>query len=337
VPRKIVVTGGAGFVGSHLIDRLMDGSVAEVVAFDNLTHGRLSNLASQMGNDNVRVVDGDVRDGGAIDAALRGADIVFHLAGLAPPDGSPVAVGSVDEIFTSNVVGTFNVLKHAALNRVARVVVASSCEVYGAPITLPVEENHPLLPTSLYGCTMAAAEAVCRGFARTEKLEIAILRLAQVYGPRDLDRRIPNWIQAARAGETISVPDGKHVIDLVWVGDVVEALLRASTSAAGARAPINIASGTGTRLIDVARRIVRQAGRQGLVDVLPNQESESLSFVADVQRMRISLDLEPLLDPLIKLPDVFEWFAEPSKDRSLGPIGAIRGSPSFVTALVPGY
>src|SRR5207248_10684264 len=120
--------------------------------------------------------------------------------------------------FSTNVVGTFNVLSSAARLGVRRVVFASSREVYGEPISLPVDEEAPLLAINSYGASKAAGEAYCRAFRREFGLQTTVLRLANVYGPRDVGRVIPLWLQHASARQDLLVYGGRQVIDFVWIG-----------------------------------------------------------------------------------------------------------------------
>jgi UDP-glucose 4-epimerase len=297
---KIVVTGGAGFIGSHLVDRLLADTRADVVVFDNLSRGRLANLASHQAEPRLQFVEGDVRDAGAVDAVVRGAVIVYHLA--AQSHGFD-AVEDVDCTFTTNVVGTFNLLRAATRYGVGRVIFASSHEAYGEPIALPVEEDHPLLAIDCYGASKAAAEAYCRAFRRAFGLQTIILRLAKVYGPRDFGRVIPAWLERATAGQDLHVYGGKQVIDFVWIDQAVEALVRAA-ALDGSLPPINVASGTGTRIIDLARRIARLTNAHGQIKLLPAHPVEITRFVANVARMQQMLEIEPPLDPLAHLPSL---------------------------------
>ncbi|TME33210.1 MAG: SDR family NAD(P)-dependent oxidoreductase [Chloroflexi bacterium] len=185
---RVVVTGGAGFIGSHLIDRLLADDNTEVLVLDNLSRGRLTNLARWQGNPRLDVVQADVRDAQSFQALLYGSDIVYHLAAQSTVMG---AVNDLGYTFSTNVVGTFNVLTAAAHHGVRRVVFTSSREVYGEPISLPVDEESPLLAANSYGASKAAGEAYCRAFRREFGLQTAVLRLANVYGPRDFGRVIP--------------------------------------------------------------------------------------------------------------------------------------------------
>jgi nucleoside-diphosphate-sugar epimerase len=315
-------------LGSHLVDRLLADGHTEIVVFDNLARGRLANLAQHAGNPSLRFVEGDVRDARAVKGALEGADVVHHLASR----GNSVDL-DINEIFSTNVVGTFNVLWSAVQQDVRRVLLTSTCQVYGPPITLPVDECHPLLPTSLYGASKMAAEALCRGLGETAGLRTTVVRLADVYGHRDIHGIIPQWLDRARAGQTLQLRGGKQVVDLVWVGQVVDALIRAATSDASSHAPINVASGTGTRLADLARRIVRLVGRHGLVELLPANAADTGRFVADVQRMRLLLGVEPLLDPLAKLPSLFDEPGRASIDTSVS-LGVRTAADSSLPGLV---
>ena len=294
---KIVVTGGAGFIGSHLIDRLLAGDCTQIVAFDNLSRGRLSNLSATSSDPRLSFIHGDVRDRQAVADVMRDADVVYHLAAESTVMG---AVRDIEYTFATNVVGTFNVLRAAAREGTSRLVFASSREVYGEPITLPVQEDAPLLSVNAYGASKVAGEAYCRAIRRASGLGTIILRLANVYGPRDFGRVIPVWIAAARAGHKLTVYGGRQVIDFVWIGHVVEALVQAA-SLEGPLLPINVGSGTGTRITDLARRIARLAETSARLDLQPARSVEVTRFIANVERMRDILNVEPPLDPLAEL------------------------------------
>ena len=295
---KVVVFGGAGFIGSHLVDRLLADGRAEIVVFDNLSRGRLANLADHRAKRRLQVIEGDIRDAEAVAAALRGAGTAFHLAAQAD---IPDAMDDVEYAFTTNVVGTFNVLRAAAHQATARMIFASSHEVYGEPIGLPVDEAHPLLPVSTSGASKLVGEVYCRAFRRMFGLRSTVLRLGAIYGPRDSGPLIPIWLEQARAGRDLHVYGSKRVTDFIWVGHAVEALVRAARLD-GPLPPINVGSGTGTRIVDVARRIARLAGSQGQLRLLPACAAEIMRFVANVDRMRQLLGIEPPLDPLAHLP-----------------------------------
>jgi len=163
----------------------------------------------------------------------RGGMVVSHIF---PVDA--------DYSFTTNVAGTYNVLKAAASATVRRLVFSSSREVYGEPKSLPVPETAPLTAKNPYGASKVAGEAYCEVWGSTAGLECQILRFANVYGPHDRDRVIPIWIERARRAEPLELYGGEQIIDFVWVGKAVEALLAATHS--GLTRPINVGSGIGS-------------------------------------------------------------------------------------------
>jgi nucleoside-diphosphate-sugar epimerase len=168
--RTVLVTGGAGFIGSHLVDRLLEGGAA-VRVLDNLSTGSLTNLRAAAddrerwtgfhNNSRLEVMIGDVRDRELLRTALRGVKYVFHLAGL--PESSAPVIGP-GEIHAVNVDGTLNVLHAALTEGVWRVVTASCATVYGTPTTLPISEEAPLSPNTLFAASKVAAETYCRAF-----------------------------------------------------------------------------------------------------------------------------------------------------------------------------
>ena len=293
----IAVTGGAGFVGSHLVDALLTAGAGNVTVIDDFSRGRHQNLGGWASEPRLRVVRADVRNIDALRDALYGANVVYHLAAQATVMG---AAQDIDRTFNTNVVGTYNVLKVAAERGVRRMVFASSREVYGEPVSLPVAESHPLLPVNSYGASKVAGEALCRAFAREHGLETSILRLANVYGDRDIGRVIPHWIAEARSDNDIMVYGGAQVIDFVWVGDVVRAMLAAAATER-ALPPINIASGSGTKILDLARRIIHLAKSRSQVRVVSPRSIEVSRYIGSTDRMRELLDLTPADDPLAHL------------------------------------
>lgn len=297
--QRVVVTGGAGFIGSHLVDRLV-AEGHDTIVIDNLHRGRMENLEGVARKHRFEFVPGDIRDVDVLRRVLTGADAVFHLAAQSRVMD---ASRDLDYTFTTNILGTFNLLRLAAESGVERVVFASSREVYGDPIALPVDESHPLLPINAYGATKMAGEALCRGIRRERGLQTTILRFANVYGSRDVDRLIPTWLERIAAGEDLPVYGGSQILDLVWVDQAVEALMRAWPIPVPGSA-INVASGTATRILDLARRLARIAGSRSRVVLLPAREQEVTRFVGSTQRMQELLGVQPLRDPLARLEEL---------------------------------
>lgn len=302
---KQIVTGGAGFIGSHLIDRLVADGVDEIVVIDNMFRGSADRIADHLASRRVTLITGDVRDNDLLGRTFADADTIYHLAAQSNVMG---AVSDIGYSFGSNVIGTFNVLQAAATNNVRRVVFTSSREVYGEVRELPVREDHPLDAKNSYGASKAAGEIYCRVFQSTYGLETAIVRLANVYGPRDIGRVIPLWLGWAQKGQPLTVYGGQQVIDFVHVDQVVDALVRVSTADV-AGTPINIGSGQGTPILDLAKRVVAAVGSEARLDLQPARSVEVAKFTAEVSRMRALLGMEPAADPLYGLADLakLDW------------------------------
>lgn len=303
-PAKVVVTGGAGFIGSHLVDRLARDGVGEIVALDNMHRGRPEHLARHAGSPAVRLVEGDIRDAAALAALCAGADTIYHLAAQSNVMG---AVTDLSYSFATNVAGTVNVLEAARACGVRRVVFTSSREVYGEVERLPVAEDAPLNAKNAYGASKAAGELYARVFQNTYGVQTSVLRLGNVYGARDRGRVIPLWFEAAVAGSAFLVYGGQQVIDFVHVDQVVEALVRASTVDLGGR-PVNVASGQGTPILTLAERILALPGVAARLDLQPARSVEVARYTADVALMRGLLRLEPPADPLYDLANLWEIY-----------------------------
>jgi UDP-glucose 4-epimerase len=292
---RALVTGGAGFIGTHLVRRLSERG-DEVVVIDNLRRA-----ASPLPRPGVRFIEGDIRDLAALQQAAEGCDTVFHLAAQSNVLG---ALQDIDYSFTTNVTGTFKVLQAASEAGARRAVFASSREVYGEQCVVPVPENAPLTARNPYGASKAAGEAYCNAWPALAPLECSVLRLANVYGPGDSGRVIPLWLERAARSEELIVYGGRQVIDFIDVGTAVEAFLRAAE--APATGPINIGSGIGTPILSLAERIRALAGRHVGLIVEPARGAEVARFVASTQRMRSVLGIEPDPDPLHALEALWD-------------------------------
>jgi len=301
--RKVLVTGGAGFIGSHLVDYLARDRDLEIVAADNLYRGQRSNLAQALGNGRVRFVEADTRDAEKTRALTEGVQVVFHLAAHASVLD---AEKNVDYAFGTNVIGTSNVLRACEKAGVRRLVFSSSREVYGQAQVLPVAEDAPLAPKNVYGMSKLAGEAYCDLFRRERGLDVAVLRLANVYGPRDFGRVIPIFVENALRGDPLTIYGGRQVLDFVWVGEVVAALAEAGLRAQSLPEPVNVGSGVGVTLQDLAGRILSETGSSSQVQILPPRSLEVERFTADLTLFRAVFRRE-LPEPLHYLSDVITY------------------------------
>lgn len=258
---RVVVTGGAGNVGSHIVDAVIAAGAREVSALDALVRGVPENLDAALATGKARLVELDIRDREAVETALRGADVVFHQAALrwTKCQESPRECQEV------MVEGTFNVLEAAANAKVKRTVLASSAVVYGEPARLPIDEDQPLGGRTVYGAAKVANEQMARAFAHLRDLPVTALRYFNVYGPR-MDIRSPyvevmiRWLDAIDAGRPLVLfGDGSASADFVYVGDVVRANLLACATPA-TDAIVNVCSGVETRMRDLAALLLELTG-----------------------------------------------------------------------------
>jgi UDP-glucose 4-epimerase len=261
---KVLVTGGAGFIGSHLVDRLVNcGYLVRVL--DNLSTGRLDNIRGHLSSGRVEFVEGDVRDASIVEHCVEDIGLVFHLAAIT---SVPFSVENPGITFDVNVRGTMNLLRFCSKVGVRKFVFVSSCAVYGEPIFLPVTEEHPTDPISPYAESKLAAEKFCLGFHERRLLPAVILRLFNVYGLRQGASEycgvITRFIDRSnRKLPLVVYGDGGQSRDFVNVHDVVEAIVRSIISRNAEGEVFNVGYGEPTSINELAN-VVLEATKSGL-------------------------------------------------------------------------
>jgi UDP-glucose 4-epimerase len=265
---RAMVTGGAGFVGSHIVDQLIAAGAARVLVIDNFTRGRLDNLSSVSDNPAVEVIEGDICDTSLIDDASAGQDFVFHQAALRITQCAEDPVRAVKVMIE----GTQNVLESAVRHRVAKVLVASSASVYGEPGRLPMHETDAFNNRTIYGAAKIANEQVSRAYAEMYGLRYLALRPFNVYGPR-MDafgvytEVMIRWLERLGRGEApLILGDGSQTMDFVHVADVARAYLLAATSDANDDV-LNVGSGIETSLKELCNLLCELTGYADLVPI----------------------------------------------------------------------
>jgi UDP-glucose 4-epimerase len=292
---KILVTGGAGFIGSHLVDALVNDGY-EVVVFDNLSTGKVEYLEGHMRNSAFRFVEGDVRDEHAVSKALDGVGVVFHLAALT---SVPYSVKNPQVTWAVNVGGTRSLLEASLGGDVECFVFVSSCAVYGEPEYLPVDENHPVRPISPYAESKLEAERVCGVFQEEYGLRTVVFRPFNVYGLRMRSDQyggvISRFIERLRAGESpVIYGDGEQTRDFVHVGDVVEAMVLSLDNGNAVGRTFNIGSGRPTTIKSLARLLIEIAGVSGVEPVYSRARVGDIRHsYADISRVKDVLGFEP--------------------------------------------
>ncbi|MCD4691910.1 MAG: SDR family NAD(P)-dependent oxidoreductase [Calditrichales bacterium] len=306
---KILVTGGAGFIGSHLAGRLISDGY-DVVVTDNLFRGKLENIKQHIDSGKINFHNTDIRDYSGLLKVMRGCEVVFHLAAQSNVMG---AVENIDYSFESNVVGCFNTLKAAKETGVKRFIFSSSREAYGEAQYLPVDEKHPLSSKNTYGASKVAGEKYCEVFQNMYDLETVIFRLANVYGERDYNRVIPIFLNNAFNKKDIHIYGGKQVIDFISIEIIVEAFMQAINNQEALSGPTNVGAGKGVTLFDLADRIIKLSDTDIKVAVDPPRTVEVVKFTANIERFKKIFDIHLPEDPLYYLETMIKKLRIPLK------------------------
>ena len=289
---RVLVTGGAGFIGSNLVRALVTRG-DEVRVLDNFSTGNRANLA---GLDDVELVEGELRSYERVHNAVRGIEVVFHLGAL----GS--VPRSVQDPLTSsavNVEGTLNVLLAARDEGVRRVVFASSSSIYGNQPELPLRESMAPDPISPYGVAKLAAERYCVSFARVYSFETVVLRYFNVFGPRQDPRSqyaavVPLFITAIAAGEPVKIfDDGRQSRDFTYVDNVVAANLRAADADGVSGRIFNVSGGAPATVNELAETIGSLLDKPVERQYLPPRAGDVRDSWADVSNAASALGYEP--------------------------------------------
>jgi len=223
---RVLITGGAGLVGSHIVDQLIEKGVAEIVVLDNFVRGQRQNITEAVKNGNVKIVEGDIRDPKLISAALQGVDVVFHQAAIRITQCAEEPRLALEVLAD----GTFNVLEAAVRTGVKKIVAASSASVYGLADEFPTtERQHPYNNRTLYGAAKAFSEGLLRSFYEMYGLNYVALRYFNVYGPRmDIygayTEVLIRWMERIAAGKPpLILGDGTQTMDFIYIEDVARA------------------------------------------------------------------------------------------------------------------
>ena len=255
--RNVVVTGAGGFIGSHLVERLL-ALGANVTAFVRYNSRNDPGFLAAHTKD-IRIVSGDIRDPEAVRSALEGADTVFHLAALT---GIPYSYVHPIEVFEVNAEGTLNVLVGARDAGLRRVVITSTSEVYGTALYVPMDEKHPKQPQSPYSASKISSDAIALSFHSAFQLPVTVVRPFNTYGPRQSDRAIiPTIISQALTQSEITVGNTKPTRDFTYVSDTVEGFLCLASSDLTVGHEINLGTGREVSIGDLVQRINAIVGR----------------------------------------------------------------------------
>jgi NAD dependent epimerase/dehydratase len=294
--KKVLVTGADGFVGSHLVERLIEGGsfVRAFVYYNSFNRWGWLDTFSKDQLNKIDVFCGDIRDPNGVGEAMKDVDAVFHLAALI---GIPFSYHSPDSYVDTNVKGTLNILQAARKAKVKKVIHTSTSEVYGTAQYVPMDEKHPLNPQSPYAATKAAADQLALSFYRSFELPVAVLRPFNTFGPRQSARAIiPTIVTQVFAGKrTIHLGNLDAVRDFTYVSDIVDAFIRVAESEKTNGLVLNAGN-------------TKEIAVRDLVDVIGKVTKTSLKAVTEKARLRPSKsEVERLLCDAARIEEICGW------------------------------
>lgn len=315
--QRILVTGAAGFIGSHLVDRLLALNCAHVTGFDSFDPFyadalKRRNIEAALRNDRFSLIEADVRDARALDSAFGASKptCVVHLAakaGVRPSIADPVEYADV------NVRGTQQLLSAAERHGVKRFIFASSSSVYGDDAPLPLTESHPTLaPISPYAATKIAGELLCRTHAMLHGTNLMALRFFTVYGPRQRpDLAIRKFAELMMDGRPIPIfGDGSTARDYTWIGDIIEGIASAimwTDAGSVGYEVLNLGESETTTLSELIDLLQSALGVEAFIDRMPPQPGDVSRTFADIGRARRLLSYRPTTTMRVGLAEFAEW------------------------------
>jgi len=314
---NILVTGGAGTIGSTLVDQLLEAGAAHVDVLDNLVRGRLANLDDAIATGRATLIDGDIRDRAVVDEVVAGKDIVFHQAAIRITQCAEEPRLALEVL----VDGTFNVVEAVARHKVDKLVAASSASVYGMADEFPTtERHHHENNDTLYGASKTFNEGLIRSFRAMEGIDYVLLRYFNVYGPR-MDVHglytevLVRWMERIADGKPpLIFGDGKQTMDFVCVPDIARANVLAAQSNI-VEGTYNIASGTETSLLELAEALLRVMDSDLGVEFGPARTVNNVARrLADVSAARRDLGWESTIGVEEGLRQLVEWW-RPLRDE----------------------
>ena len=296
MPEKIMVlvTGGAGFIGSHVVDRLITQGYS-VRVLDDLSSGNLANIGEHLSSGAVEFVEGDIRDEKIVKSTLKGVDVVIHLAALI---SVPLSIQNPELTFDVNLSGTSNLLRSSVQEGIGKFVFASSCAVYGDTKVLPINETVKVNPISPYADSKLLGERYCLGFSERKLLKSVILRFLNVYGPRqgmnDYSGVITKFMDRIKKKEPLLIyGDGLQTRDFVNVADVVDAILAAMIVEGVEGEVFNVGSGKPTSVNELAKTILDLAGLDLEICYESSRAGDIKDSYADISKAQTCLGFEP--------------------------------------------
>ncbi len=291
--KKVLVTGGAGFIGSNLVKKLISDK-NKVVVIDDLSSGFISNISNI---DGVKYINGDIRNRKQVNDAIKGVEVVFHLAASVGNKRS-IDFPLIDSQI--NVLGTLNILEECVKEGVRKIVTSSSAGIFGELKTIPIKEDHPIEPDSPYGCSKLCEEKLCLSYSKLYDLEAVCLRYFNVFGPNQrfdaYGNVIPIFVYKMLHNEPITVyGDGNQTRDFVHVNDVVQANINSANSI-GVSEAFNIASGDRISINDLIKLITKNYKKEVKIEYASKRPGDVMHSLADISFARNEINYIPSMD-----------------------------------------
>ncbi|MFC8302341.1 dTDP-glucose 4,6-dehydratase [Specibacter sp. NPDC057265] len=313
---RVLVTGGAGFIGSHLVDHLLDHSnVGHVSVVDNLVNGSLDNLAHRLNEPRFTMAVGDIRDDAVLETALKDVSVVFHLACL----GVRHSLHAPVENHEVNASATLQLLEKSRTAGIGRFIHVSSSEVFGTAQFVPMTETHPTWPETVYGGSKLAGEAYARAFHRTHGFPAVVVRPFNTYGTRshyegDSGEMIPRTIVRLLAGQApVVFGSGEQSRDFMHVSDTARGLAELASCDEAVGQSINFGSGTEITMNKLCEVIAHAMGRSDLLpEHLPARPGDVGRLLVDGSLIRALTGFQPEVSFDAGIREVVQWFTEKS-------------------------
>jgi len=311
--KKILITGGAGFIGSHLCDKYTKEGHT-ILCLDNFMSGNLMNVRHLLDYRNFKLIKGDIRDFDLLEKVMRDVDVIFHLAAQIHVDKSYIEPKLTYEV---NVMGTQNILEVARIHDAKKVIYASSSEVYGSAQYAPMDESHPLNAPHPYGASKIAADRMCSAYIKTYGMDISIVRLFNTFGPRQRDIGYGGVISIFTRRVLSNMPpiiygEGRQTRDYTYIEDAVRAYDLVLNHNEPITEPINFGSGQEVSIIDLANTIIELCGKKG--DMKPTRVEPRIGevdrLIANATKARELLGWKPKYNLEEGLKEFIQWYTD---------------------------
>ncbi len=304
---RVVVTGGAGFIGSHLVDRLLQLGVSSIAVIDNVRYGSVANISLHDNRISLHTIDIGTVEPGELTSIFSGAKYVFHLAA----EKLNASVDNPNRMLSTNIQWSLNVFEAARVAGVRKVAFTSSLYAYGRMAGKPYQEEETLGPATVYGVSKVAGENLAMMYSKMG-LETVVLRYLFVYGPRQWGNAgyksviVKNFERLLHGKSPIVFGDGSQTLDYIYVSDAVEATILALMSAANGTI-LNVGSGEGTTILNLTKSMLATSGSDSPIQYEAPDWTHGSHRVGDISRIRHSLDWSPKISLQEGLRKTYDW------------------------------